>query len=79
MYSHRDIFQRVFHITLQNNVVFSDLSNHLENILEPSVSHLSRIIKDVVVDEAPNRVRKMLYFHLSIVIVRYEAYKKGDE
>ncbi len=53
--------------------------DHLQHVLEQSVSHLSYTVRDMVVDRATNRVRKAMNFSLAPVMLRYKAQGGRDK
>ncbi len=74
-----DIPECIFDISLQDDAIPTCPDDHLQYVLEPSVSHLPRAVRDMVVDRATNRVRKVMNFPPAPVVLRHKAQGGRDK
>lgn len=67
------ISEYIFDIPLQDDAISTCPDNHLQYVTELSVSHLPRTVRNMVVDRATNKVRKMMDFFLAPIVLRHKA------
>lgn len=82
MKSYWDIFECIFDVLFQNDVISTCPNDHLQHVMEPSIPHLPHFIKNAVVDKVTNKVKNVIDFPPASFVLRYKAkrktYKKQD-
>ena len=79
MRDYRDIFEYIYDILLQDDTIPTYPDDHLQHVLELGVFYLSHIVKNMIVDRATNRMRKMINFSLASIMFRHKAQGRGDK
>lgn len=68
-----DISESIFNILFQDNAISTCPDNYLQYVLELSIFYLLCAIGNMVIDEATNKVGKVMNFFLAPVVLRHKT------